>query len=122
MVRRVQNTTARIDERGFDRNATLSPHPRTLYAVWQEYQFGIGGRKAAKNFTAQERGRCKYAYHRRKVVWEKVSEMVRAGYTADTAIDAIYGVYGRSASVTQIINGMRRDRGNGGNNRLRVTT
>ena len=34
--------------------ATLSPHPRSIHSLWQEYEFGIGGRKAAKDFTAME--------------------------------------------------------------------
>ena len=57
-------------------NARLSPNPRNLHALWQEYEFGLGGRKAAKDFTAEERGQSKYTYHRQEVVWEKVAEMV----------------------------------------------
>jgi hypothetical protein len=37
-------------------SATLSPNPRTLHLLWHEYEFGISGRKPAKNFTEQERG------------------------------------------------------------------
>jgi hypothetical protein len=44
--------------------ATLSPHPRSIHSLWTAYQFGIGGRKAAKAFTAAEQGRVKYTYHR----------------------------------------------------------
>ncbi len=90
--------------------ATLSRNPRTLYLLWHEFEFGIGGRKAAREFTAVERGRAKYAYHRQKVVWDKIAEKIRAGWTANTAIDAIYNHYGRGTSVTIIINTMRRDR------------
>jgi hypothetical protein len=32
---------------------TLLPLPPTLYDLWVEYQTGIGGRKAARNFTAK---------------------------------------------------------------------
>ena len=56
--------------------ATLLPHPRSIHSLWTEYEFGIGGRKAAKDFTAAERGRVKYTYHRRKVVWDAVAELV----------------------------------------------
>jgi hypothetical protein len=31
--------------------ATLSPHPRDLYQLWQEFEFDIGGRKPARQFT-----------------------------------------------------------------------
>jgi hypothetical protein len=90
--------------------ASLSPNPKNLYEVWQEYQVGIGGRKAAKLFTAKERGgKVKHKYHRRKVVWSMVSGLVRVGLTADTAIDQIYAVYGQQTSVTNIINGIKRD-------------
>ena len=40
--------------------ATLSPKPRTLYDLWNEYQHGIGDQKAAKDFTAAERGQVTY--------------------------------------------------------------
>ena len=93
--------------------ATLSPRPRSLFDLWHEFEFGIGGRKAAKLFTAAERGCNKYQYHRRKVVWDKLAEMVRAGWSAQSAIDRIHEVYGAS-SVTHIINYMRRDRRTGG--------
>ena len=91
-------------------NATLSPTPRNLYLLWQEYQHGIGGRKAAKLFTPQERGRVKFKYSRRKVVWDCISTLVRSGMTANVAIDHIYQVYGANATVTQVVNRMRRDR------------
>jgi hypothetical protein len=39
--------------------ATLMPTPRSLYNLWQEYEFGVGGRKAAKLFSYSERGRSK---------------------------------------------------------------
>jgi hypothetical protein len=90
--------------------ATLSRNPRTLFVLWQEYMEGIGGRKAARLFTAHERGRVKYNYHRRKVAWEAIATMVRAGNNADVAIDKIYEVYGRQNRVTVIINRMRQDR------------
>ena len=95
--------------------ASLSPNPRTLYLLWGEWENGIGGRKPARDFNSQERGRVKYTFHRQKVFWDKVSEMVRAGWHAMNAIDRIYEVYGRRTSVTSIINRMRSDRRNGGN-------
>ncbi len=90
--------------------ASLSPNPKNLYKVWQEYQAGIGGRKAAKLFTAKERsGKVTHKYHRQKVVWRMVSRLVQVGLTADTAINQIYAVYGQQTSVTNIINGIKRD-------------
>lgn len=90
--------------------AVLTRTPRDLHILWMEYEFGIGGRKAARLFTPAERGACKYKYHRRKVVWDKIMELIRTGHTAQTAIDAIYDVYGQHRTVTAIINEMRRER------------
>ena len=100
--------------------STLSRTPRTLYELWAEYEFGIGGRKPAREFTSAERGRVKYNYHRRKVVWDVVAALVRAGYSSQVAIDRIYQAYGRHKSVTWIINQMRKDRVQGGHPNLRV--
>ena len=99
--------------------ATLSTTPRTLHALWNEYEFGLGGRKAAKDFTAQERGRVKYKYSRRKVVWNMVEEMVRGGYDSNEACNRIYQVYGPNQSVTQIIDRMKIDKRTGGHPALR---
>jgi hypothetical protein len=90
--------------------ATLSPHLRTLHQMWQEYEIGIGGRKAARLFLAVERGRVKYTYHRRKVLWDAVQFQVLAGHTAELGIDRIYTVYGKNTTVSRIINRMRQDR------------
>jgi hypothetical protein len=84
-------------------DATLAPHPRSLHDLWQEWTTGIGGRKAAQLFTAQERGRSKHKYTRRKHVWDIVAAHVRAGVNADVAIDNMYAAYGRGLSVTSII-------------------
>ena len=94
-------------------SADLSPTPRTLYVLWQEYQVGIGGRKAARLFTREERGKVKHKYHRRKVVWDLISRLIRAGLTAQVACDRIYNVYGDNKTVTYIINRIKTDTKNG---------
>jgi hypothetical protein len=78
--------------------------------LWQEWEFGIGGRKAARLFTAAERGRAKHTYTRRKAAWDAIAYQVRAGHTAERAIDRLYEHYGRNLTATQIINQLRRDR------------
>ena len=113
-VRRANNNNNAAEPGGL---AVLSANPRTLHVLWQEYNVGIGGRKPARLFTAQERGRSRYKYHRRKVVWDVIARLVRSGRTAQTAIDMIYATYGHQ-SVTSIINRMRRDRANGGHPNL----
>jgi hypothetical protein len=93
--------------------ADLSPTPRTLYELWQEYQVGIGGRKAARLFSAEERGRSKYKYSRRNVVWKLVAKLVNAGLTSQVACDRIYTVYGESTTITTIVNKLKEDLRNG---------
>jgi hypothetical protein len=92
--------------------ATLSPNPRTLYLLWEEYTHGIGGRKAAEEFTPHEGGQVKHKYTRRRVVWDCIARLVRAGLDANVAIDRIHQVYGQGKTVTTIINRLRVDRNN----------
>ena len=93
-----------------DVNATLCRNPWSLYTLWHEYEFGIGGRIPAKTFTSRQRGKNRYNYSKRKVFWDLVSEMVRRGYTANDAIDKIYTCYGFKTSVSNIIKNLQRDR------------
>ena len=100
--------------------AKLYRSPKSLHDLWHEYQFGLNGGKPAKEFTLQERGKNKSLYCRRKVFWDTISGLVRAGFTSETAIDKVYQVYGRGTSVTTILVMMVRDRKTGGNPNLRV--
>ena len=92
--------------------ATLSKQPKCLYSLWDEYVFGIGGRKPAKDFTPSERGSCKFKYSRRKVVWGLILQLVDSGLSAQVAIDRIYAAYGQQKTVTQLIESIRRDKKN----------
>ena len=92
----------------------LSRCPKNLYILWQEFEFGLEGKKPARDFTAEERGVNKFAYSRRKVFWDLVEQLTRRGYTSDAAIDRIYGVYGRSLPVSSILLKLRQDRRRGG--------
>ena len=53
--------------------ATLMNWPCDLYVLWQEYQHGIGGRKAARLFTLSERGRVKFKSTEIETVHEDVA-------------------------------------------------
>ncbi|KAL7567236.1 hypothetical protein ACA910_021220 [Epithemia clementina (nom. ined.)] len=94
---------------GLDPNATLSPTPQSLYDLWHEWTTGIGGRKPARLFTAQERGWQKHKFSRCKIVWQLVSALVQSGLTSDVAIDRIYNVYGQGQPVTRIIHRLKED-------------
>jgi hypothetical protein len=98
--------------------ALLQTCPRTLECLWDEYQNGIGGMKAAREFTRSERGRNKFKYSRRMVVWKCIQRLLERGGTVGTAVRRIHSVYGE-VSVTDIINKMRRDERRGGHARLR---
>lgn len=99
--------------------ATLAKTPRTLAELWEEYQFGIGNRKPAKDFTSQERGNrrngLKQKYYRRKFVWWTIEELMARGDSRDAAIHKIRSAYGFRCSVTTIINKLIDDHKNGGN-------
>eukprot|EP00956_Cyclotella_meneghiniana_P016518 scaffold26080_cov43-Cyclotella_meneghiniana.AAC.7 len=97
----------------------LSKCPRTLHDLWKEYVTGFSGNKAAKDFSKSERGACRFNYTKRNLVWQAIAKMVNRGYSADSAIDKIYDVYGRSTSVTKIIKRLQEDKKNGGNDALR---
>jgi hypothetical protein len=92
---------------------TLMPNPKSLYDLWTEYLTGVGGRKPARLFSEAERGRVKYKYTRRKVIWDTIRHLVNLGHSSERAADLIYKVYGEQTSVTDIINRLRRDKKNG---------
>lgn len=90
--------------------ATLSPRPPNLFILWEEWLVGVGGRKAAKNFTSSERGKVAYNYSLRNCFWSVVDTMVRSGITSDVAIDRVMAVYGAGTSVTNVCRAMRKDK------------
>ena len=62
----------------------LDKNPRTLFDLWQEYEFGISGTKPAKEFTRAERGENKSLYCCRNVFWQLMVQMIPAGHTIVT--------------------------------------
>jgi len=75
--------------------ASLSPLPRTIHALWHEYEFGIGGRKPACDFTpSKQGGKNKFTYYCHRVVWDAIYTLVHAGWMANAACDHIYEIYG----------------------------
>ena len=98
--------------------ATLSRSPRTLAELWEEYQFGIGGRKPAKNWLPAESGNTRHGikqkYYRRKMVWLTIEKLMERGDTRDAAINKIRSAYGWRASVTKIIDSIIANHQNGG--------
>ena len=92
--------------------AKLIRNPKSLYVLWNEYEFGIAGRRPAKTFSKEERGRDRYNYYKRNIFWSLVVEMVRRGRSANEAIDTIYQAYGYKTSITHIIKKLQDDKKN----------
>jgi hypothetical protein len=96
--------------------ARLTKFLHSLYDLWKEYEFDFHGCKAAKDWNALERGKD----YKRSIFWVQVSEMVRAGHTADRAIDMIYRVYDANLSITKNIHKMIADKITGEHPALRT--
>lgn len=93
------------------RPATLCENPKTLYVLWQEYMYGIHGRKPAREFTKQDKAAVRARYSQRRVIWDQINKLMRSKhrYTANEAIEKIYSVYGIRTPVTVIIKRIRED-------------
>jgi hypothetical protein len=90
--------------------ATLSPTHVHCICYGTSMRRVLVDAKQHDIFSREERGRAKHKYHRRKVVWDCIAELVRAGFTSQVAIDRVYQVYGENTAVTRIINRMKQDR------------
>ena len=99
--------------------SSLVKNPKTLHVLWEEWEFGVSGRKAAKFFNSMERGASKSAYSFRKGFWELCESMIARGYSSSTAIDKIYSVYGGNLSVSKLLRQINKDRKEGGHIQLR---
>ena len=121
-----QESTVQQPQQSPSRNAipyelTLVKCPKTLFVLWNEWEFGVGGRKAAKMFSSRERGhkQVKFSYCLRKHFWDLVSKMILRGHSHTAAIDKIYEVYGSNLSATKILRLIRTDSKLGGHPQLR---
>ena len=96
-------------------NAILMDRPKSLHMLWNEYMFGIGGSKPAKEYTPQESHgvKNKDKFNMRKQFWLKCAEMVNAGWNAEEAINQFYQVYNhghyRCQNLTQILKAIKKD-------------
>ena len=70
--------------------AMLSNCPRSLFKLWQEYEFRLQGRKAAK--VSQE-----------KVVWDTILRLLGRGHSIHTAVGEIERVYGEAKLCLHIL-------------------
>ena len=82
-----------------------------LQLLWQEYGFGINGRKPAKKFNPDKRNKPvkKQKYYRRNIVWQTLARLVRGGLTAEVTIERLHSVYGYGSSTSKIMTTMVKD-------------
>ena len=84
---------------------------KDLHVLWNEYESGIGGNKPAREFTAQERGKVKFTYCRRKIVCDVIDNMCNRGISSDAAIDIIKDECGGSkTTVSAVISKLKKFR------------
>jgi hypothetical protein len=89
-------------------SASMVSKPRTLQEVYNEFEFGIGGRKPAKDFTTAERnsrvGGVKQKWYRRRIIYWMIVQLTNRNYMVQAACFKIREAFGMDWSVTQIIN------------------
>ena len=64
---------------------------KTIGECWHEWVHGIGGRKPARLFDRNDKRNSKVNtnYYKRKVVWDVIGNLVRAGKSEATAIRVV---------------------------------
>jgi hypothetical protein len=75
-----------------------------LYVLWADNESGVGGNKPARLFNKTERGKVRFKYCHRKIVWDAVEALVQRGLTSNVAIDRIYSECGGpNSKVNEVI-------------------
>ena len=79
--------------------------------LWLEFMEGLGGKMAAKHFTASEKGgKSKFRYCRCKVFWDCISKHVNAAYAVNTVFTKNRNCYGHSLPVSKVLVKMTKDK------------
>ena len=98
------------------RPPNLCKCPKNLHVLWAEFESGVGGNKAARSFTPMERGKVKFKYCRRKIVWDAIDNLVKRGLSSDVAIDRIYTECGGpNTNISDVIGRLKTFRQTGNN-------
>jgi len=93
----------------------LAPNIKDLMVLWGEYEHGIAGRKAAKDWTREERGgggdkKVKQTFYRRNCIWKMQRHLINKGKSIHAANAVIATTYGSGTSITNISASIVRDR------------
>ena len=68
------------EQEATNRTVKLLKKPRDLFVLWREYEQGLDGQKAARDYSHTERGGVnKDNYARRKVFWNAVESLMVRG-------------------------------------------
>jgi hypothetical protein len=83
---------------------------KTVGELWQEYEHGIQGKKAAKLWSSAERGQDKKLYSFRLHLWKQIQEYIMdAGLSEEKAIKCVQVTYGNNGeSLTSIIRNIKK--------------
>ena len=95
------------------KEAILSPQLRRPVDLWNEYEYGLDGKKPAKLFTKHEKNRdtsTKRRYYRRKQIWDVMARQIAKGLSPEQAEAELYEVYGAKTSVTAMSDMIVNDR------------
>jgi hypothetical protein len=118
-VRRYGAEGPRANYQTFNRRGrsypTLAPNIRDLMVLWNEWEYGIAGRKPAKDWTSQESGgggnnNIKQMYHRRRNIWRVQQHLVNKGRSIQSANALIEQTYGAKLSITALSEAIAVDR------------
>ena len=93
----------------------LAPNIKDLMQLWTEYEHGIGGRKAAREWSAIERGgggdqKIKQTYYRRNMIWRVQVHLINKGNNIHRANAIIEQTYGKNTAITEMSKAIVRDR------------
>ena len=90
--------TTRAVRLGIHPTAKLATNLRSLHEFWEEFMFGVGENKPAKNFTTDEvngQGNSfKNKYSRRMKIWRIQKYLINCGMNIEAANGRIVEVYG----------------------------
>jgi hypothetical protein len=54
-----------------------------LYVLWAKYESSVGGNKPERLFNKAERGKVRFKYCSRKIIWDAVEALVQRGLASD---------------------------------------
>jgi hypothetical protein len=89
---------------------SVTTHELCTHSGMSGWTASVGSKQQTRLFTARKRGQAKHTFSKLKVFWDKVGEMVRAGWMAEAGINKMYRVHGEEGQpVSKILKAMLTD-------------